>query len=200
MAKPAWLTPSPTTGRGNGSVSCVVPAYTGRTNRTGTITVTTAGSKTATVSVTQTGKALFVTAGSNKSAAATGTTATVTFTTNAEKFKITPGSGATVSSVKANNTAVTASSGIYTPSGDPGSSAQYTVEVVVTFSANTTITSRTFTVKCEDSATASISGTVTITQAAGASTISVSPTTLTFSAAGETKSFTVTSNDSWTVS
>lgn len=200
MAKPSWLTPTPTTGRGNGSVSCVVPAYTGRKNRTGTVTVTTAGSKTATVSVTQTGKALFVTAGSNHSAAATATTATVTFTTNAEKFKITPASGVTISSVKANGAAVTAASGIYTPASDPGGSAQYTVEVAVTFSANTTVTSRTFTVKCEDSVTASISGTVTITQAAGASTISVSPTTLTFSAAGETKSFTVASNDSWTVS
>lgn len=200
MAKPVWLTPNPASGRGSSSVSCVVPAYTGRTNRTGTVTVTTAGSKIATVSVTQTGRALFVTAGSNPSALATATTATVTFTTNAKGFKLTPVSSVTISSVKANGAVVTAASGIYTPSGDPGKSAQYTVEVAVTFSANTTVSSRSFTVKCEDSATASISDTVTITQAAGASTISVSPAALTFSAAGETKSFAVTSNDSWTVS
>lgn len=200
MAKPTWLTPSPTTGSGNGSVSCVVPAYTGRTNRTGAVTVTTAGSKTATVSVTQTGKALFVTARSTPGAPAAATTATVAFTTNAEKFKVTSAGGATISSVKANGIAVTAASGIYTPSGDPGGKAQYTVEVVVAISANTTVSSRTFTVKCEDSVTASISSTATITQAAGASTISVNPTTLTFSAVGETKTFQVTSNDSWTVS
>lgn len=200
MAKPAWLTLNPTSGSGNGSVSCVAAAYTGRTNRSGAITVTTAGSKTATVSVTQTGKAIFVTAGRNQSAPATATTVTVQFTTNVQKFKVTPASGATISSVKVNGAAVTASSGIYIPSGDPGASAQYSVEVAITFAANTAVTAKTFTVKLEDSVTASVSGTVTITQAAAASSISVAPTTLTFSAAGETKSFSVTSNDSWTVS
>lgn len=200
MAKPAWITASPTSGTGNGTSSITAPAYTGRNQRTGTITVTTKSGKTATVAVTQSALAAFVTAGGNKSISATATAATVTFTSNVQAFKVTPTGGASITSVKVNGTAVTASGGVYTPSGDPGGSAQYTVEIAVLVPANTTIIAKTFTVKLEHSTTASISGTVTINQSAGSSSISVSPTSLTFAAGGETKTINITSNDSWTIS
>lgn len=200
MAKSAWITVSPTSGTGNGTSSITAPAYTGRNQRTGTITVTTNGGQTATVAVTQSALAAFVTAGGNQSISATATAATVTFTSNVQAFKVTPTGGASITSVKVNGTAVTASGGVYTPSGDPGGSAQYTVEIVVSVPANTTITAKTFTVKLEHSTTASISGTVTINQSAGSSSISVSPTSLTFAAGGETKTINITSNDSWTIS
>lgn len=200
MAKPAWITASPTSGTGNGTSSITAPAYTGRNQRTGTITVTTNSGQTATVAVTQSALAAFVTAGGNQSISATATTATVTFTSNVQAFKVTPTGGASITSVKVKGTAVTASGGVYTPSGDPGGSAQYTVEIAVLVPANTTITAKTFTVKLEHSTTASISGTVTINQAAGSSSISVSPTSLTFAARGETKTINITSNDSWTIS
>lgn len=200
MAKPAWITASPTSGTGNGTSSITAPAYTGRNQRTGTITVTTNGGQTATVAVTQSALAAFVTAGGNQSISATATAATVTFTSNVQAFKVTPTGGASITSVKVNSTAVTASGGVYTPSGDPGGSAQYTVEITVSVPANTTITAKTFTVKLEHSTTASISGTVTINQSPGSSSISVSPTSLTFAAGGETKTINITSNDSWTIS
>lgn len=200
MAKPAWITASPTSGTGNGTSSITAPAYTGRNQRTGTITVTTNRGQTATVAVTQSALAAFVTAGGNQSISATATAATVTFTSNVQAFKVTPTGGASITSVKVNGTAVTASGGVYTPSGDPGGSAQYTVEIAVLVPANTTITAKTFTVKLEHSTTASISGTVTINQSAGSSSISVSPTSLTFAAGGETKTINITSNDSWTIS
>ena len=200
MAKPAWITTSPTSGTGNGTSSITAPAYTGRNQRTGTITVTTNGGQTATVAVTQSALAAFVTAGGNQSISATNTAATVTFTSNVQAFKVTPTGGASITSVKVNGTAVTASGGVYTPSGDPGGSAQYTVEIAVSVPANTTITAKTFTVKLEHSNTASISGTVTINQSQGSSSISVSPTSLTFTAGGETKTINITSNDSWTIS
>lgn len=200
MAKPAWITASPTSGTGNGTSSITAPAYTGRNQRTGTITVTTNGGQTATVAVTQLALAAFVTAGGNQSISATATAATVTFTSNVQAFKVTPTGGASITSVKVNGTAVTASGGVYTPSGDPGGSAQYTVEIAVSVPANTTITAKTFTVKLEHSTTASISGTVTINQSSGSSSISVSPTSLTFTAGGETKTINIISNDSWTIS
>ena len=40
----------------------------------------------------------------------------------------------------------------------------------------------------------------TVTQAAGDATLSVSPTSLTFAAAGETKQITITTNTAWTIS
>lgn len=200
MAKPAWITASPTSGTGNGTSSITAPAYTGRNQRTGTITVTTNGGQTATVAVTQSALAAFVTAGGNKSISATATAATVTFTSNVQAFKVTPTGGASITSVKVNGIAVTASGGVYTPSGDPGGSAQYTVEIAVSVPANTTITAKTFTVKLEHSTTASISGTVTVNQSPGSSSISVSPTSLTFAAGGGTKTINIISNDSWTIS
>lgn len=200
MTKPAWITDSPTSGTGNGTSSITAPAYTGRNQRTGTITVTTNGGQTATVAVTQSALAAFVTAGGNQSISATATAATVTFTSNVQAFKVTPTGEASITSVKVNGTAVTASGGVYTPSGDPGGSAQYTVEIAVLVPANTTITAKTFTVKLEHSTTASISGTVTVNQSSGSSSISVSPTSLTFAAGGETKTINITSNDSWTIS
>lgn len=200
MAKPAWITASPTHGTGNGTSSITAPAYTGRNQRTGTITVTTNGGQTATVAVTQSALAAFVTAGGNQSISATATAATITFTSNVQAFKVTPTGGASITSVKVNGMAVTASGGVYTPSGDPGGSAQYTVEIAVSVQANTTITAKTFTVKLEHSTTASISGTVTINQEPGSSSISVSPTSLTFAAGGETKTINIISNDSWTIS
>lgn len=200
MTKPAWITASPTSGTGNGTSSITAPAYTGRNQRTGTITVTTNGRQTATVAVTQSALAAFVTAGGNQSISATATAATVTFTSNVQAFKVTPTGVASITSVKVNGTTVTASGGVYTPSGDPGGSAKYTVEIAVSVPANTTITAKTFTVKLEHSTTASISGTVTINQLPGSSSISVSPTSLTFTAGGETKTINIISNDSWTIS
>lgn len=200
MAKPAWITASPTLGTGDGTSSITAPAYTGRNQRVGTITVTTSKGQTATVTVTQSALAAFVTAGGNQSISATATAATVTFTSNVQAFKVTPTGGASITSVKVNDTTVTASGGVYTPSGDPGGSAQYTVKIAVSVPANTAITAKTFTVKLEHSTTASISGAVTINQSGGSSSISVNPTNLTFAAKGETRTINITSNDSWTIS
>lgn len=200
MAKPAWITASPTSGTGSGASSITALAHTGRNQRTGTITVTTNGRQSATVAVTQAALAAFVKARENQSISATATAATVTFTSNVQAFKVTPTVGTSITSVKVGGTAVTASNGVYTPSGDPGGSAQYTVEIAVSVPANTTITARTFTVKLEHSTTASISGIVTINQSAGSSSISVSQKSLTFPAEGGTKTINITSNDSWTIS
>ena len=131
---------------------------------------------------------------------AAATTATVTFKTNVEKFKLKIGDSGTVGSVKVNNVDVPEAGGIYTPAGDPGASDEYVVTVVVNFAANGSIQNKQYTVKASDSVNAEVSATATITQSAADSNLTVSPEQLTFEATGGSKTITITSNDSWTIS
>lgn len=68
----------------------------------------------------------------------------------------------------------------------------------ITVAANTTASARTGTVTATCAQDTSKRATATITQEQG-STLEVSPTTLTFGAAGGTLTFNITSNDSWTI-
>ena len=43
MAKPSWLNLNPSTGSGNGTIANSASAHTGRTARTGTVTITGVG-------------------------------------------------------------------------------------------------------------------------------------------------------------
>lgn len=200
MAKPAWLSVSPKSGTGDQSIQVTAQAHTGRSNRQGTITVSTTGGASAEVECTQTAHEAFVTAGEKQNVGSTKTTATVTFTTNVQAFKLIASAGTTIGTVNANGAAVSASSEVYTPAGDPGASAQYTVTVVITFVANDTLKAITHTVKLQDSATSSVTDTASVTQAEGTTRVTVDPDTLTFAVGGESKRFSVSSNDSWTIS
>lgn len=129
------------------------------------------------------------------------TTATVEFKTNVEKFKLVKiGNSGTVGSVQVNNVDVPEAGGIYTPAGDPGASGEYIVTVVVNFAANGSIQNKQYTVKASDSVNAEVSATATITQSAADSNLTVSPEQITFEATGGSKTITITSNDSWTIS
>jgi len=60
MAKPSWLKLNPSTGSGNGTIANSADAHTGRTARTGTVTVTGVGVSTpSTYKVTQSPKSEF---------------------------------------------------------------------------------------------------------------------------------------------
>ena len=72
--------------------------------------------------------------------------------------------------------------------GDPGADDVYAFEITFTAAANPTVN---FPVNGQK---------YTVTQAAGDATLSVSPTALTFAAAGETKQITITTNTAWTIS
>ena len=74
--------------------------------------------------------------------------------------------------------------------GDPGADDIYAFEITFTAAANPTVNTR----------TGNIGQKYTVTQAAGDATLSVSPTALTFAAAGETKQITITTNTAWTIS
>ena len=61
MAKPTWVTTQPSSGTGNGTVQVSATAHTGRVQRTGELTYKADGADDVVQSVTQKGKAEFVT-------------------------------------------------------------------------------------------------------------------------------------------
>lgn len=195
-----WAHLDKKTGTGNGTVQVTVDAYLGRNNRNTTIQVATNGGVSKSVSVVQNGKAIYITKESDPNVGAEATTATVKFKTNVNEFKLEIGNSGTVGSVKVNNVDVPEAGGIYTPAGDPGASGEYVVTVVVNFAANGSIQNKQYTVKASDSVNAEVSATATITQSAADSNLTVSPGQLTFEATGGSKTITITSNDSWTIS
>lgn len=195
-----WAHLDKQSGIGNHTVQVTVDAYLGRNNRNTTIQVATNGGVSKSVSVVQTGKAIYITKESDPNVGAEATIATVKFKTNLEKFKLEIGHSGTVGSVKVNNVNVPEAGGIYTPAGDPGARGEYVVTVVVNFAANSSIQNKQYTVKVSDSVNAEVSATATITQSAADSNLTVSPGQLTFEATGGSKTITITSNDSWTIS
>ena len=77
--------------------------------------------------------------------------------------------------------------------GDPGADDVYAFEITFTAAANPTINTRTGYIIVNGQK-------YSVTQAAGDATLTVSPTALTFAAAGETKQITITTNTAWTIS
>lgn len=196
----AWAHLDKKNGTGNSTVQVSVDAYWGRNTRNTSAQIATNGGVSKNVSVVQSGKPIYFTKDSNPNVGAVATTATVKFQTNVEKFKLEIGNSGTVGSVKVNNVDVPEAGGIYTPAADPGASGQYVVTVVVNFADNGSIQNKQYTVKASDSVNAAVSATATITQSAADSNLTVSTEQLTFEATGGTKTITITSNDSWTIS
>lgn len=195
-----WAHLDKKSGTGNSIVQVTVDAYLGRNNRNTTIQVATKGGVSKSVSVVQNGKAIYITKELDPNVGAEATTATVEFKTNVQKFKLNIGNSGTIGSVKIKNVDISEVGGIYTPVGDPGANGEYVVTVVVNFAANGSIQNKQYTVKVSDSVSAEVSATATITQSAANSKLTVSPEQLTFEATGGTKTITITSNDSWTIS
>lgn len=197
MAKPSWVTTQPSSGTGNGSVKVSASAYTGRTQRSGSLTYTAEGAEEVVQTVSQQGKAEFVTV-QNASATKAGGSVTITGKSNSSKLTFALGTGDLTISLPGTYTAAgkSATSGTAI-SGDPGGSAEYAFSITISVPANGTIAARsrqiTVTTAGGQSATA------TLTQAAGDATLSVSPNAVTLEASGEAVTVTVTSNTSWSV-
>ena len=223
MAKAAWITPNPSSGTGTKTVSVSGQNFTGRVERTTTLTITSTKdtSKKATVTAKQTALTEFLTlktsVGDSISAAAG--IILYTFESNSKYICLRKDSGYTASNVIVFNipeiqtggtvTGVDKSSFIlYTIPSDYGASSKYTIEIAIGVEANETISpiTRKFTL-------GAVSGTsepttfptaltvkTTSVQAAKVVTLTVSPTSITIPAAGTAKTITVTSNDAWTIS
>lgn len=173
MPKPSWITIKTPSGSMDGSSQITASAYTGRNNRSGTITGQTTGGAQDITSVSQSGKTEFITISTvTYSANKAGQTITINGTSNSSDLKIVPGSS-TISgmtyklSVAGKADASWNGNTDIQVDGDPGASAQYNFVISAVVPNNKTTSARVmkFTVKNADEDVTS--GEITINQAAG---------------------------------
>lgn len=192
-AKPSWITLSAVEGSGNSQVNVTAPAYKGREGRSGSITVA-VEDLTEDVAIQQSGSNIwdvttkslaFVKTGEAKKFTGNANLASITFAVDSDASAwLTAGKLVVATKQYNSDTAI---------EGDPGASNVYAFEITFTAAANPTVSAR--------SGHITVNGQkYTVTQAAGDATLSVSPTSLTFKAAGETKQITITTNTAWTIS
>lgn len=203
MAKPSWLSVTPTSGSGNGSISNTGTVHTGRVKRTGTITVQgggVTGASTYTVEQTPLIEFASYTEGTTISAPKTGGVLTIVGKTNSSKLTFSLGTGGDIiltlpSNYLVNGTSTTNAAII---TGDPGAVSEVPFSIEFTIPANVTLAEKTknIIVTTAGGQTAQI----TIEQAAGEASLSVSPTTIILTQAGTAVTVNVTSNTTWTVS
>lgn len=190
-AMQSWITVSAASGTGNSKVDVTVPKWQGRLGRSGSFTVKVA-ELSEEVSVSQTGSNIwdvttkslaFVKGGETKKFTGNANLESITFSVASTGTWLTAGKLKVGSAEYASGAKIT---------GDPGASATYAFEIPLTAAANGTVNARTTTFTANGQA-------YTMTQAAGDATLTVSPTSLEFAAAGGTKSINITTNTAWTI-
>lgn len=202
MAKPNWLNVSPASGSGNGTVSNSASAHTGRVARTGTVMVTGSGVTTpATYKVTQEPKAEFASFNNGAEMAAPKDGGTLTIEGKSNSGKLTfafVGESHEVSLPSQYQANGTATDNAATIEGDPGASNEFAFSIELSIPENQTIDEVSRVLKI--TANGGQSSQITIKQAAGDASLSVSPKEITIPQDGSAVSVNVTSNTSWTVS
>lgn len=192
-AKPSWITLSAIKGTGNSQVDVTAPVYKGRNGRSGLITVAV---EDLTEDVTLQQKGSMIWDVTTRSLAFVKTSEAKKFTGNSNLASITfavdsnASSWLTAGKLVVNKKEYNSGTEI---EGDPGANDVYAFEITFTAAANPTVSTRTGNITVN-------SQKYTVTQAAGDATLSVSPTALTFAAAGETRQITITTNTAWTIS
>lgn len=192
-AKPSWIKLSAVKGTGNSQVDVTAPVYKGRNGRSGLITVV-VEDLTEDVTLQQEGSTIwdvttkslaFVKTGEAKKFTGNTNLASITFAVDSDASAWLTASKLVVNEKEYNSGAEI--------EGDPGASNVYAFEITFTAAANPTVSTRSGHVTVNGQKYA-------VTQAAGDATLIVSPTALTFAAAGETKQITITTNTAWTIS
>lgn len=143
MAKPTWISLSKSSGTGNDTVQVTAQSFTGRVKRTGTITGKAVKGGSDSTTVEQTGKAEHITITSERmlNVPATGQQVTLQGTSNSAALKVILSDiTATVDSLKINGEEQEGWDGNKTINiiGDPGATAEYNWEIILTCSENKT--------------------------------------------------------------
>lgn len=207
-----WLTVTPDSGDGNGSLDVSVSSYSGRVSKqTGFQVQSTDGSSTATVSVTQEGLGEFVTFSSGTAEIGKeGGTLQLSGTSNSTALTFSIAEGGSLTLVAPATYTVLeepVNNGEAVPD-DPGASAQYTWTIEFTVPENATTGALTCTVEVADAGGSAAGANIhscVVTQAAGDAYVYVgamnqSSVSITLPAAGGRDSVQVFSNTDWTVS
>lgn len=207
-----WLTVTPDSGSGNGSLDVSVSSYSGRTAKQMSFRVVGTGGGEGTVNVTQSGLAEFVTfssgtaeigkEGDTLQLSGTSNSTALTFSVaEGGSLKLTAPTTYTVLEEPVNN-------GAAVPD-DPGASAQYAWTIEFTVPENATTGALTCTVEVADAGGSAATGgnihSCVVTQAAGDAYVYVgamnqSSVSITLPAAGGSDTVQVFSNTVWTVS
>lgn len=197
-----FVTVDPVSGSGDQAVNFSGEKYTGRLQRTINLTVTTNGGAKKALVVNQAAAAEVVRSDSpNASVQKTGGNVTITGKSNSTKltFAVTPAeeNGLTLQ-LPANYTAAgktTANGAVI--ADDPGATGEFVWSITISdVPANVTIEELTATLKV--TAAGGQTANVTVTQAAGDSTIELDKETINLDVNGTQQMVNVTSNDSWT--
>lgn len=192
-AKPNWITLSSFEGTGNSQVNVIAPSYKGRKGRSCSITVA-VEELSEEVAIQQEGSTIWDVTTQSLAFVKTGEPKKFTGNTNLAAITFTVDSDAsawlTVGKLVVNEAQYNSGVNI---NGDPGADDIYAFEITFTAAANETVSARTGHIIVNGQK-------YTVTQAAGDAILSVSPTSLTFAAAGGTKQITIASNTAWTIS
>lgn len=197
-----FVTVDPVSGSGDQAVNFSGEKHTGRLQRTINLTVSTNGGAKKALVVNQAAAAEVVRSDSpNASVKKTGGNVTITGKSNSTKltFAVTPAkeNGLTLQ-LPANYTAagkVTANGAVI--ADDPGAAGEFVWSITISdVPANVTIEELTATLKV--TAAGGQTANVTVTQAAGDSTIELDKGTINLDVNGTQQTVNVTSNDSWT--
>lgn len=197
-----FVTVDPVSGSGDQAVNFSGDKHTGRLQRTINLTVTTNGGAKKALVVNQAAAAEVVRSDSpNASVQKTGGNVTITGKSNSTKltFAVTPAeeNGLTLQ-LPANYTAAgkTTANGVVI-ADDPGAAGEFVWSITISdVPANVTIEELTATLKV--TAAGGQTANVTVTQAAGDSTIELDEETINLDVNGTQQTVNVTSNDSWT--
>lgn len=197
-----FVTVDPVSGSGDQAVNFSGEKHTGRLQRTINLTVTTNGGAKKALVVNQAAAAEVVRSDSpNASVQKTGGNVTITGKSNSTKltFSVTPAekNGLTLQ-LPANYTAAgkTTANGVVI-ADDPGAAGEFVWSITISdVPANVTIDELTATLKV--TAAGGQAANVTVTQAAGDSTIELDKETINLDVNGTQQTVNVTSNDSWT--
>lgn len=200
--KIGFVTVDPVSGSGDQAVNFSGEKHTGRLQRTINLTVTTNGGAKKALVVNQAAAAEVVGSDSpNASVQKTGGNVTITGKSNSTKltFAVTPAkdNGLTLQ-LPANYTAAgkTTANGTVI-ANDPGAAGEFVWSITISdVPANVTIEELTATLKV--TAAGGQTANVTVTQAAGDSTIELDKETISLNVNGTQQTVNVTSNDSWT--
>lgn len=197
-----FVTVDPVSGSGDQAVNFSGEKHTGRLQRTINLTVTTNGGAKKALVVNQAAAAEVVRSDSpNASVQKTGGNVTITGKSNSTRltFSVTPAeeNGLTLQ-LPADYTAAgktTANGGVI--ADDPGAAGEFVWSITISdVPANITIDELTATLKV--TAAGGQTANVTVTQAAGDSTIELDKETISLDVNGTQQTVNVTSNDSWT--
>lgn len=196
-----FVTVDPVSGSGDQAVNFSGEKHTGRRQRTINLTVTTNGGAKKALVVNQAAAEVVRSDSPNASVQKTGGNVTITGKSNSAKltFAVTPAreNGLTLQ-LPADYTAAgktTANGAII--AGDPGAAGEFVWSITIEdVPANVTIEELTATLKV--TAAGGQTANVTVTQAAGDSTIELDKETISLDVNGTQQTVNVTSNDSWT--